>query len=213
MTQDIDSLRKWLELGYFASAPLLAVLAAWGLRQITVTKNNARTSAKRESYRLAAEQCHRFNEAIIPKMNHYDDVSKKIKWDLIDKADVQILDNGFKVKASVGKLDDALDPRILAALEVLNSLESFAIFFTTGLADEQLAFSSVARTYCLQVKEMLPLVATLSEGTGEYRHLLRLFFLWNGRLNKSKLLLDKQRIEKRIKEIGGRTVTPLGLED
>jgi hypothetical protein len=100
----------------------------------------------------------------------------------------------------------------VAALDVLNSLESFAIFFTTGVASEQLAYTSVATTYCDQVKGMMPIIAIGAIDQKHFRHLLKLFFLWNNRLKSEQLFLTKERIEKKIKEIGDKTIIPMGLE-
>src|SRR3989339_202313 len=121
--QEMETLRSVFELVYFASGPILALLAIWGLKQITITKNNAQMSAKREAFRLSAEQCSKFMETIIPKMNAYDEISKTIKWDWIDKAKVEILDDGFRVNTPAESFDEAnIRPRLSAALDVINSL-------------------------------------------------------------------------------------------
>ncbi|MFZ1010299.1 MAG: hypothetical protein WAN65_25905 [Candidatus Sulfotelmatobacter sp.] len=67
--------RGILELLYFASGIAIAVFAFLGLRQVKlgleqlqITKEIARTNAKRESVKFASDQCRYFAETAMPLM-------------------------------------------------------------------------------------------------------------------------------------------------
>ncbi|MFC1484336.1 hypothetical protein ACFL5M_00745 [Candidatus Neomarinimicrobiota bacterium] len=210
----METLKAVLELLCFSSGPVIAFVALLGLRQLTISKKVARTTSKRESFRLAAEQCARFHEHITPKINELDRILDEKGCDFITKAQVTIHDNGFKIKPH---LPSAITQDFISvtsrALEVTNCLEAFALFFTTGVAAEQVGFISVGKTYCDEVELLLPLIALGAEEHEHYEELLRLYFLWNNRRKREGLLLDKVKIEERLKGIGDRVITPVGLDD
>jgi hypothetical protein len=70
-------LRVILELLYFLSGPALALFALFGLRQLTIAKENAKMSAMRDSYKLAADQVAFFGNIIIPLKNKLDEAVSK----------------------------------------------------------------------------------------------------------------------------------------
>jgi len=59
-------LRSILELCYFVAGIVIAVFAGLGLRQFTLTKRIATTSAKREALKFAAERCQYFANRCVP---------------------------------------------------------------------------------------------------------------------------------------------------
>ena len=82
--------RSWLEAAYFASGILVAIVAAFGLRQLIiakhllvatraqvelasealkVAKNDLSTRVRREAVVLAAERCHHFAAELLPSVN------------------------------------------------------------------------------------------------------------------------------------------------
>jgi hypothetical protein len=60
------TLRDILELLYFVSGIAIAVAAFWGLKQLQISKQIARTNATREAIKLAADQCRHYAETSVP---------------------------------------------------------------------------------------------------------------------------------------------------
>src|SRR5580700_3378773 len=58
--------RSVLELLYYLSGIAIAVAAFWGLKQLTISKQIARENAKREAYKLAADECRYYAKEIVP---------------------------------------------------------------------------------------------------------------------------------------------------
>jgi hypothetical protein len=152
-------------------------------------------------------------EQVIPLINEFDNEVKSKGLELIDKAEVKILENKYEVKYNVKKIYiESLRPILFKAANVMNCLESFAIFFTTGLASEEVAFNSVGGTYCDAVKRFLPIINIGAHTEKYYQNIIKLYFLWNNRYEAEKHFLDKDRIEKQIQKIGGKAITPIGLK-
>ena len=209
----MSDLKSFLEIFYFLSGPAIAVFVFLGLRQLKISKDSMRLSSKREAFRLAAEQCTHFMAHIIPLMNEYDIIIEDKGCDLITKSQVEVFNRGFSVKYELSNIDiDKLRPVLSKALEVVNCLESFALFFTTRIAAEEVAYTSVSETYCNEVKRLLPVIAMGAQSKKHFQNLLELYFLWKNRADSEQLVLDKDKIEKHIRELGGKTITPLGLE-
>ena len=59
-------LRSILEIGYFLAGIVIAFFAGLGLKQISLTKKIATTSAKREALRFAAERCEYYANTCVP---------------------------------------------------------------------------------------------------------------------------------------------------
>ena len=118
-----------IELLYYASGPIIAIFAFKGLKQLSISKQNAKIAAKRDSFRLAAEQCSKFLENIEPKLNELDNLLAKGTCDFITKSQVNILDNSFSVKFHKGGDSKEFELVISKVMEVLNCFEAFSLFF------------------------------------------------------------------------------------
>lgn len=204
-------MREILEIIYFLSGPTIAVIAIIGLKQITVAKENSVLSAKRESLKLAAEQCKYYYERIIPLQNELDIAIKENNVIFFEKSKVEVFADSFKVLPYAEDKKGALvvAPQITA---VLNMMESFATYFVSRVADEKVAFTSIGATFCGETKMLLPIIALASSGK-HYNNLIKLFLLWNSRQEKHDLLRDKQKLEERINSISNKVIKPLGTEE
>lgn len=60
-------------------------------------------------------------------------------------------------------------------LKLTNALEAFSMYFNKGVGDEEIAFSSVGRTFCVNVGYLFFDIATLiNEGDTTYQNLTSL---------------------------------------
>ena len=144
----MDKIRLALELLYYVSGFLLLIVAVIGLKQLKIAKDGIALSAKREAFRLAADQLGQYYLNIIPKFNKLDSaIDQKHLKEILSTATYKIQQDS--IHASVPK--DAWHAFGQVApefVEVFNALESFAVFFTSGVASEEVAFSSVHQTFC-----------------------------------------------------------------
>jgi len=127
------------------------------------------------------------------------------------EAEVQIEEKGIRVKAPQDEKHVKDLMSIAAELTCLfNTLEAFAIYFTSGVASEELAFTSVGVAYCDNVRKYLPAIIMASENDKYYKHLLRLFSRWNQRISKMNLLKSEKEIQKQLAKINDTSITPIG---
>jgi hypothetical protein len=206
----VNKAKAILELVYYATGPLLALAAFIGLRQLRLAKAAMTLSAKREAYRLTADQLKQYYVEIIPRINMLHRAIEDKKLTNLNTATFSIRKEEIEVHTPKSGMNDILQVAAEFA-EVFNSLEAFAVFFTSGVASEEVAFSSLHSTYCNTVREFLPYVVTV--GTDQaYQHVLKLFLLWNSREKKLELVKDKSRIDQRLAGMPERKIVPLGLD-
>lgn len=188
-------LHRALEALYYLSGIALAVLAGFGLRQIRIaseqlklTREIAEANRKRESVKLAAQQCEFFAESVVPALTALamDIARLNIQGFKVpqipppcvvcDGQIVQVNVNLKVLQSEWGKIG-------LAAITYLNKMESFAIPFAAGVADGEIGFQETASAFCKGVFQTLPALALLKEiDNVPYHSTLTLYCIWNNRL-------------------------------
>jgi hypothetical protein len=175
-----------MELLYFCSGIAIAVAAFIALSQIRISRESiaasteiARTSARRDAFRLAAEQCAYYYLQIVPMFNGYDKwVKESGLRDAIEAVRFTTTADGIKLvpqsDAALGVYFEKVLPRgdeakILLLLNSLNALEGFSIMFSAGVASEEVAFSSIGHTFCKSVSGIMPSMLLLG-GQTHFQH-------------------------------------------
>src|SRR5690554_5656423 len=154
----MDKLKDILEIIYFISGPVIAYLAFRALgqineakKQVTETKESRIISSKREAYKIAADKCEYFMLTIIPLINNLDKSIKDNGVTFFDNSKVEITNGGIKVKPQFKDQQEIEKVFDLPNLELFNPLESFALFFTSGVAEEKVGYLTLGQTYCNSV--------------------------------------------------------------
>ena len=192
----MDLFIQILEVLYFISSIGLFIAVIIGLKQLKVTKDIAKMNAKRDSLKLATSQIHYYLTEIVKLQNILDAEIKKQNINLFKNAEIFIDGKSIRVKLNsskeeIMKLKTIIEP----LLNVCNSMECFAAFFTSKLADEQIAYKAVGKTYRDSVMHIMPeLVAHAREG--HHINILELFFIWYDRNERNKLQYKKDNSEK-----------------
>ncbi|ASW42848.1 hypothetical protein [Clostridium isatidis] len=189
--------RNILEMIDFLITPLLFIVTIMGLKEITVAKEISEVNAKREAFKLSAEQCIYYFENIIPKLDDIDKCFKENKITSIGEVKIKSTSEG--IKASV-KLDVSRCPEEIFRdiTYVLNVIEGFSLYFISGVADERVAFSSVGRTYVNSMEMLLPIICSV-QGSG-YENVFKLYLLWKDRIDKQEALNQKIKLDKKMQE-------------
>lgn len=206
-----------------------AIIASIGLRQLTLAKRGLRQTAStaclaatRESLRLAVEQCRIYAADIVPLMNQCDQEFRRLDLlNFLNSFSVKATDEGITVNPPEpfppqfnGESFYSIDA-IKAFLPVHNALEVFALMFTKGVANEQVAFSSVGRSFCNHIHQYAPLIIQ-GAGSGEYpgsghhQNLLELFVLWQRRLDKIELQKKHDEVSKQLAKTRDISIRPIG---
>ena len=215
----IDTSKSVLENLYFISGPVLAGLGFFIFYQVKLAKrsivladqqlkdakNYLRTISKREAATISAKQIDVFIEKIFPLADKLSAKRKEVDFPKFEgeilnftnnevfEWDVEYRERFLEKISSVDNLD----------LKLINSLEAFSTYFTKGIADEEIAFSSIGRAYCRQVENNYPLIAFL-RGNDQphkyYNNLIELYRIWKSRLEKFQIEVELEKRQENIKE-------------
>jgi len=217
----MNNAKTVLELLYYCSGVVLAFLAAIGLRQISLAKASirtaaeiAKTSAKRDSFKLAAEQCAVYYNDIVPLVNKYDACLEKRGLSAVmegwlteingDRIKIRPKSRVIKERYFKELMEDNTD------LPILNALEGVAVLFTSGVASEQVAFSSIGHTFCNVVHQFLPKLILINDGS-YFQHVLSLYMLWQKRIERQGLDADRKKMDERLSELEDHGIKPIGM--
>lgn len=91
------------------------------------------------------------------------------------------------------------------AVNVLNQLEGFAIFFANGAADEEVAFPVAAIPFCDYVEMFAPCLIAMRSNTlagftsGKYANTVRLYEIWADRIRVEEI---EAQTKDAAKELG-----------
>ncbi|GAQ48587.1 hypothetical protein FPK15_contig00013-0033 [Flavobacterium psychrophilum] len=82
-------------------------------------------------------------------------------------------------------------------------MESFSTYFIKGVADEEIAYSSIGRTFCHSVENYSFDISFMrrEDDLQVFNNLVALYHIWKSRLNSEKIskeLLNKQNELKKI---------------
>ena len=205
-------IRTILEILYFLCAPIIAIAAIYGLRQLKISKEVAMISAKRESYKLAAEQCKYYAETLIPILRMVKDKFEKEKILFVTESELIIDSKGFscKIKSVSKEQIQRLNSIAVEVTDCQNKLEALSLFFISGLADETIGYRSIGEDLCESAKPFI--VATFLEHRGPDKSspINALYILWCSRGKKQKLAEKKADIDAQLRSIENKTIRAIG---
>jgi len=212
-----DVTKSLVENMYFLSGPILAILGFAAIIQLRLTKKAIVISSKREAARLAADQIDVYTSKIIPLQN--------------DLYTAELKENIPKEKIAIGEFSRAAVVAVLGEenlrkneatrlrlvvplLSVINSMEAFSTYFTKGIADEEIAYSAVGRTFCYSVESLYFDIASCitSKEDKSFQNIVGLYQIWRSRMEKEKLDKAKEDILKKLDEIKSDKVSPIGTK-
>ena len=212
--QFFTEVRPWAEFAYFVGTIVLAVVAIFGLQQVSLLKRDIRLRSDRAAKEKAIEYSHRYLTIFI---SLYEKCSDDLTKNEIVGYDGPI---GDFTPGSLGVHGrrDALKKALAVLhswLPAFNELQSIASAFIVGVADERVGFGIIGRSFCHTVRRNYDLVAAvLGEKTCPYwQSIVDLYQLWAGRMTKAELSELSKDLVSRIRSIPDVEIPPIGLAD
>lgn len=209
--------RLSMEAIYFASGPLLVVIGIVGLFQLVIAKNDLAIRCRREAATLSASQICQYLSKIIPFNNLLDSKLKSYGYpEYAGEVGKFTRDAISRIlsKDELGKISDVGIKAAQEFIDAFNAMEAFAVFFTKGVADEEIAFSSVGLTFCASIKKWYPFICMVrSEGNlNYYDNIVKLYQIWDSR--KKRLVLGNQveNIRKQLSDLKFNKINPIGFK-
>ncbi|MDD2382853.1 MAG: hypothetical protein PHN18_01545 [Sulfurospirillaceae bacterium] len=196
----MELFKEILNILYLLSGPFIAIFAYFALQQIKVAKESISINSTRDSLKLTAEQVKYYNNIIIPLQNEFNTYIKSIGT------------KAFQAKAFIP--DKAFDTNFEGIVRKLvplaNEIESFSLYFTSGVASEEQAYHSLSFTYCSNIGEILPLISEVANGKHAYTATAELYSIWQNRNENENLLKNKSEIDVRLSSIKAKCIKPIG---
>jgi len=211
--------RNWIEVIYFISQIIVMVLVGFGLRQIQLakrqietTKDIFRTQSKRSAIETAVVECRRFAETIIQDKLALDKFCKEKSITYFEKAKFTKTENGFSVdpkdidKDDLKKLQEAAD----LINRIMNGLEAYALFFLSGVADENIAFHTNAKAYIEITEDIFKIFPVIKIEDEDAEPMKTLYFMWSQRYEAKRLSIEQEEIKKKLSSYKISSVKAIG---
>ena len=94
---------------------------------------------------------------------------------------------------------------------LLNYFELYSLYFCSRVADENIWFHTTWNCYCKIIQELYPIILINDDGENSYKNIKILHKIWQDRIDNEKLLIEKENIEKKIKDIESINIKPIGV--
>jgi hypothetical protein len=194
---------------------VVVIVAAKGLRSLRLTqedleftKQNLKlgqqdieTRSQREAISIAIDQATLMRQELFPLYAEVLQMFATAKVPMFVKSGSEV---SFSEKEEEAKIESArewigkLTPEMqVKVLELMNSLEIWAMPFTYGLADEKKAFEPCSSGFCQIVITLYPTILfqrrANKQHSGPFQNVVKLFMAWQGQKELSRLLTDAGR--------------------
>ena len=211
--------RNWLEVFYFASQIIVVFLVAFGLRQLQLTKRQIeitkeifKTQSKRAAVEAAVVEGRRFADTLIQNKLALDKYCEKNSISYFEDVVLSISDDSFSIntknvkEGDLKKLSDSTE----LINSILNGLESYALYFLSGVADENIAFHSNAKAYLELCGHMFKLFPIFNVAKDDAEPIKALYFMWHKKYEAQKLKVEQKKIEKKLSTYKDSSIKPIG---
>jgi hypothetical protein len=209
-----QQIRAVLEILYFLSSVALAVIGAYGLKQIKLLKRDMHTRNDRAAKEKAIEASNRFITSV--DLNHkYHEALKNAG-----------------LKPYTGPIGDFTSSSLAPAwrenankkvplsplwMPILNEYEGMASAYMSGVADEELGYKILGLGFCRSVQRNYDVIS-LQRGSGKsewnfWKNTIGLYTLWSNRIKQEGLLEKLTEVSSQLRGSSNAKITPLGIED
>jgi hypothetical protein len=203
--------RQALELLYYLSGIVIAIAAIRGLSQLTITREIARVNAKREAYKLAADECRNFAAVVVPLQGTFDaHMQGKNLQSLLNPHFViengEIANHNF----NLALLNSEYPIMGYPLVSFLNAIEAFAIFFASGVATEEIGYRETGTSFCSYVERLMPAIFMMRSINVRYESTIKLYEIWHGRQEREKISAQMRELESAAKRLPNERIKPIG---
>jgi hypothetical protein len=207
----MENIRNFLELFSLLASIVLAIVGLWGLRQLTLFKEDIRLRNERASKEKAIEYSLRY-------LTNYVELNNKFYTECENKK-LQLYNGPIGVFSK-----DSIPPQmremalkkfsLFTWLPCMNELLAIASAFTTGVADEQTGFLIIGRSFCISIQSHYDIISFPRDNRANdyYQNIVNLYLVWSPRLSKAELEDQKEKIETQILKHSISKIPPIGME-
>jgi len=214
-----DYSKSIVENASYLSGPIIALLGFIVFYQLTLAKKAIVITSKRQAAKLSTKQIEIYYNVIIPLQSEFTDLMVAEKFNNVE---IRNLKKFTFSELSSGKKNNLLEEaefinrNVTTALAAMNSIEAFSTYFTKGVADEEIAFSSLGSTFCHTVKSFSFIYCMLrndeSQDVLPYENTIKLYDLWSSQLNSKRIESELKKKTEELKKIKIEKINILGTK-
>ena len=214
----LDESKSLIENISLLSGPILAILGFAAVIQLRLTKKSIITASMRQAAELSSKQVEVYNNKIIPLQDKLFLKETELK---VEKPQLHNLEKFLKqeitAQLDAKSIENAINqsiPTIFQLLIILNNMEAFSTYFTKGVADEEIAYSAIGRTFCHTIDGYSFDICILREDdeTSAFNNLIELYKIWNARLRTEKISKELKFKQNELQNIQMSKITILGTK-
>jgi hypothetical protein len=201
-----------------AVASLVLLFVAWrGLRSLVLTQKDMLTRATREARQCAIARAEEWAQELIPANQEILNKIAQHKVPVFVRSAAEVRfnpDNMSDVQRGIEWWNKTPEEVVFRSIHQLNAMEAWAMYFTSGLADSDLAFGPCAPTFCRMVIQNYALLLVLrsNNSSGVFPNTVTLYQAWLQRLEEEKRGKQAEQLLRQLQELqqkgSGHPVSP-----
>jgi len=200
-----DALDFWTMVTGLGTLGLILV-AYRGLRSLGLAKKDMLTRGMRDARDCALKRCREFAETIIPTGLHILGRMGEAKIPLLVTSTKLVSfdpDNEQHVKAAGAWCSKAPQDVVSDSIGLLNRVESWAMYFTNGLADHDIAFPPCGAAYCSMIVQSYAVLLQMrtQDSSGKYPNTVKLFKSWHERMEQERRGLQQGNLLRELEKL------------
>lgn len=204
-TTFINLIKPTIEVLYFVAGIIVAITAILALKQIKIMKHTVEIQSKRDALTITSEQCVNYMTNIIRLQNEFNKSLKDNQIHFLEGWHVQLNDNEISLQHD-GNIDFS-DFEKMNYATVCNAMEAFATYFTSKVADENVAFNTLGTTYIHTTEKYMPILLRVNED-GYFQNIVKLYLLWKKRMISIDLQTQQEKIKMKMEKYHSEIITP-----
>jgi hypothetical protein len=208
------------------SESIIALVSIVGIYNLVLAKRTLSIGSQRKASEFASTLVDNYLNKIIPIADECDEYERtqnfpkfndskiNLKKFTYEEARAKYNNLFFKTYDHMYASKEKSHQHLKLQLKVANLIESFSTSFIKGVADEELAYSSVGHTFCSHIQGNFYFYCTVRwEGKNiyNYENTIKLFNVWSDRVKKENLEFSRNNIEAELRNVEDKKITPLGL--
>jgi hypothetical protein len=181
-------------------------------------KDEFKISSKRYAVHEAAKLCEKFTDQTLRKINDFERNNMELvkqypkvlepieSWDFSSKIKVK------NRKETIESVDKIFTKNSEFFLNIMNEFEVFAMYFTKQIADEDIAFQTLGKTYIDYVENYHPIILIMNgaqKGTA-FRNIRELYAMWQNKTKRQTLTQLSEKVKEELEKTVEKTVKPFG---
>ena len=193
----ISKILVYVELAYYIGGLVIAICAVYATKQISLMKQSIIIQSKRESLSLASEKCLAYFNESIPLVN---ELYKLLDANNIEFfADWQVLVEDGKLSVINEASRNYSEIKDIKFNPYLNSVESVAVFFNSGVADDHVGYNTLSYTLLNTLTKLMPIIYYYNKRGGYYSNIIELYIRWQIKANHETFIQENEQLQVKIR--------------